>query len=167
MTTLEEMSNMLSDDDETLSDFAHNDLYSESNGSKHSKKNDVYVHSYMRTIRRRINDKNVKIIFFETHTTPNSVIRHAMSGDRCDPYKVGTEDEDLFFSVILATGETGQNISVLFYDNPEQYEAHFHTNLSQSAKDLWREKHNQALLRNKNNQLRRQKLGQSGGVQVR
>ena len=63
-----------------------------------------------------------------------------------DYFRVGTADEDLFFSVILATGEFGQNAPTLFYDNPEQYERHFFTKVSQKSKDMWTEKKNSAII---------------------
>ena len=101
---------------------------------------------------RRINpttNKLTKVEFFPTNTTPNSIIKHAMTGmfqsDDGQYYKVGSKDEDFMFSVILATGEMGQNAPVLFYDSPEQYERHFFTELPQSAKDSWNEKRNRAI----------------------
>jgi len=96
-------------------------------------------------IRRVMNGRPVKIAFYETSTTPNVYIRDAVSGVRCSPYRVGTVDEDLFFSVILATGETGRrNPSVLFYDNPEQYERHFYTEVSPTTKQAWLNKVSEA-----------------------
>lgn len=131
--------------DDSVSDLAHNDYYSEDNTSRSSAKHANIVPSFMRSVKRHINGKNTKIIFFETNSTPNSIIRHAITGARCDPYRVGTANEDLFFSVILATGELGKNISILFYDNPEQYEMHFHIKLDNESKDLWRKKRDDAL----------------------
>jgi len=89
-------------------------------------------------IYRVVHGKHAKIPFYQTSTTPNMFIRDAVTGVRCAPFRVGTADEDLFFSVILATGETGRREpSVLFYDNPEQYERHFHTRVSAETKHAW------------------------------
>lgn len=128
-----------------MSDFAHNDYYSEDNASRTSANRANAVPSFMRTLKRRINGKTKRIVLFETNTTPNSFIRHAITGARCEPYRVGSANEDLFFSVILATGELGKNINVLYYDNPEQYEMHFHTTVNAVTKDAWRERRNLAL----------------------
>lgn len=104
---------------------------------------------------RRINpetNKQVKVEFFPTTTTPNSAIKNAVSGSYQTTsenrvLRVGTRDEDLFFSVILATGELGQDAPTLFYDNPEQYERHFMTKLSPEIKDAWIEKRDSAIIR--------------------
>lgn len=118
---------------------------------------------------RRLNPetkKRVRVEFFPTGTTPNLIIKHAATGKfqgfNNQFFRVGTKDEDLFFSVILATGELGQNMSVLFYDNPEQYERHFFTKVSQKMKDTWNEKKNNAMFHFK----LRQSNEDNGGVIV-
>ena len=101
---------------------------------------------------RRLNpilEKHVRVEFFPTNVTPNSLIKNAVSGSH--QYidgrflRAGTRDEDLFFTVILATGEFGQNAPVLFYDNPEQYERHFFAKVSQKIKEKWTSKRDDAL----------------------
>jgi len=91
--------------------------------------------------------KKTRVEFFPTPT--NSVIKNAVSGALQGTngllFRSGSKYEDLFFSVILATGEMGQNAPTLFYDNPEQYERHFFTELSQEIKDIWTEKKDTAL----------------------
>jgi hypothetical protein len=101
---------------------------------------------------RRFNpdlEKTVRVEFFPTNTAPHSLIKHAITGVHQSfdgrVFRTGTKDEDLFFSVILATGELGQNAPVLFYENPEQYERHFFTKLSQKIKTRWTEKYESAL----------------------
>jgi hypothetical protein len=93
--------------------------------------------------------KPTRIYFFQTNSYPNSIIRHAMTGvlqsDNGKYYRVGSRDEDLFFSTLLATGELGQTAPLLFYDNPEQYERHFFTKLPQQIKDNWVEKRDSVL----------------------
>lgn len=106
--------------------------------------NKKYVRRYNPALK-----KNVRVEFFYTNPTPNSFIKHAMSGmiQSVDGriFRVGTKDEDLFFGVILATGETSGGAPVLFYDNPEQYERHFFIKVPQNIKDRWMEKRNIAL----------------------
>jgi hypothetical protein len=106
--------------------------------------NKKYVRRYSPSLK-----KSVRVDFFPTNPTPNSLIRHAMSGaiqyidgKAC---RSGTRDEDLLFSVIMATGETVGGAPILFYDNPEQYERHFFTNVPQSIKTRWAEKRNYAI----------------------
>ena len=90
---------------------------------------------------RSVYGQERKIPFFETSTTPYMYIRDAVTGAQCAPYRVGTLDEELFFSVILSTGELGQRGPfVLFYDNPEQYEKHMATKVSKETKHAWFQK---------------------------
>ena len=50
-------------------------------------------------------------------------------------------DQDLYFSVIIATGETNSKEPIiLYYDSPEQYEKHFFIELDKETKDRWRVK---------------------------
>ena len=84
-------------------------------------------------------NQNVFVEYYETSSNPHVYIRDALSGAVRAPYRTGTKDEDLFFSVRLATGESrhpgGSN---LFYDSPEQYERHFKVELSREFKENWR-----------------------------
>jgi len=64
----------------------------------------------------------------------NAITNHIYSA------KFGSKDEDGLFSVILATGESGQTPLILFYDTPEQYERHFNLKLSQETKQRWHKK---------------------------
>jgi len=68
-------------------------------------------------------------------------IRNAETGQYYK-YKVGSQDEDLFFKIALATGElkTTNGSNVLFYDSPEQYEKHLMIEVDQEIKDRWVEK---------------------------
>lgn len=92
-----------------------------------------------------VKSKRVKVTFFETLLTPNRFIKNAVTGALEAPFRVGTKDEDLFFSVMLSTGECGQNPPCLFYDSPEQYERHFFTIVSDDAKLRWRERYANAV----------------------
>jgi hypothetical protein len=84
-------------------------------------------------------NQNVFIDYYETSSNPNVYIRDAISGAVNAPYRTGTIDEDMFFSVRLATGEgRTRGGSNLFYDSPEQYERHFQVELSRELKEQWR-----------------------------
>jgi hypothetical protein len=84
--------------------------------------------------------KKVSVEIYRTPVHPGATIRNAMTGLFETGEKVGTSDEDHYFSVILATGETGQNSAVLFYDSPQQYERHFGCKLSTDIKSKWANK---------------------------
>lgn len=92
-----------------------------------------------------VKNKRTKVTFFETSLTPNRFIKNAITGVIESPFRVGTADEDLFFSVILSTGECGQTPPCLFYDSPEQYERHFFTTVSDEAKLRWRTRYANAV----------------------
>jgi len=93
----------------------------------------------------------VNVEFFPTKITPNFPIKNALTGvvqsfeNRI--FRVGTKDEDLFFSVILATGELKKQDGspTLFYEHPDHYERHFFTKLPQQLKTDWEIKRNHAL----------------------
>ena len=89
-------------------------------------------------LRRKIDGVKHVITVFETNFS-NTFAMNAITNT---PYKVrfGSKDEDSLFSVIIATGETGQTPLILFYDTPEQYERHFFVNLSPKTKQCWHKK---------------------------
>lgn len=89
--------------------------------------------------------KRVKIDCFATNLTPGASIRNATTGIRYR-HKVGGAEEDLYFSAIMATGEFGQTSTVLFYDNPEQYESHLKIKLTPEIKEQWLNKYRYARL---------------------
>lgn len=95
-------------------------------------------------IYKRRGRKNVRIVAYSTNGSPGRSIRNAVNGSMYLNYKVGSADEDLFFSVILASGETGQTPAILFYDTPEQYEAHFNVSIPDDTKARWLYKYNDA-----------------------
>ena len=69
-----------------------------------------------------------------------SRIRNAVTG-QYTPYKVGSQNEDLFFIVNDSTGHNGRKEPLfLYYDNPEQYENHQFIMLNQKIKEKWYEK---------------------------
>jgi hypothetical protein len=154
------------DDDESIPsqhyDNDRADRYSEETSSYHASvradplaKNKKHV--------KRMNPEtgeSTRVTFFPTLMIPGAAIKNAISGtlqsssQGAHYFRVGTSDEDLFFSVILATGELGQEPMSLFYDNPEQYERHFFTKLSTEIKNAWLDKRDAALNRLKIQQKR-------------
>jgi hypothetical protein len=108
-------------------------------GLKSAKYEDPGFNSVSRRIKGK--GKSLKIEFYETSANPQMYIRDAITGVRRAPFRTGTADEDLFFSVRLATGEGrypgGCN---LFYDNPEQYERHFQVVVPVPIKERWLER---------------------------
>jgi len=119
------------------------------------------------SVRRRVvgpdeKVRTMRIVFYETSSTPGMFLRNAMTGHRQEPYRTGTYDEDLFYSVCLATGETGRReSSMLFYDNPEQYERHFFTQVPREIKDAWANKARHARERNANTLQRAERLART------
>lgn len=86
--------------------------------------------------------KNYRVKVYITPNYPNSIIRNAITGtafkfQNGDYARVGSRDEDLFFSVLLATGEAGQTAALLFYDSPEQYERHMEETYPADGKSQW------------------------------
>jgi len=131
-----------------------------------SSTNKKHVRRYNPTL-----EKKTRVEFFPTNTNHNSPIKNAITGTYQGIggrlFRAGTRDEDLFFSVILATGELGQNAATLFYDSPEQYERHFFVKVSQDIKDRWLEKHNHAIYMLKNLQQRIDREANGGVVVVK
>lgn len=119
------------------------------------------------TISHNVNDKGYHLVrrskkprgkfqleYYETSINPETRIRNAVTGNRYRDdhpkikYVVGTKQEDLFFKVVIANGETGNNPVFLFYDNPEQFEKHQRIILSQPIKEKWSKKNLECRLRN-------------------
>jgi hypothetical protein len=90
--------------------------------------------------------KKYEVDAYSTQSTPGTKIRDAITGAR-NNYKVGSYDEDLFFKVRMTIRHVGfekdenKTETTLFYDNPEQYERHMHTTVSQEIKELWNERY--------------------------
>ena len=82
---------------------------------------------------------------YEVYTSGDrgSNIRHAITG-KYYSYKVGSKDEDLFFSIILATGEckSKNGSSILFYESPNEYMKHQNIELSLERIQRWKNKFN-------------------------
>jgi hypothetical protein len=82
--------------------------------------------------------KPVKMEVYSSGYT-GTPIRDAITGERHKSYLVGSANEDLFFSVRLP-GFLGSDGITLFFDSPEDYERHMHTNVTSEMKERWRER---------------------------
>ena len=93
--------------------------------------------------------KRIKFEFYSCGIN-HSYIRNAITGIRY-PYKVGSNDEYLFFKVALVNGScTSKNNGVsLFYDGPHQYMTHHKCELDQSIIDNWEITRNARMRKNK------------------
>jgi len=71
----------------------------------------------------------------------DSQIRDAETGAYYS-HLVGSADEDLYFKVILATGEckSKNGSSTLFYSSPRHYMSHLNNEVSEDTLQLWEEK---------------------------
>jgi hypothetical protein len=89
--------------------------------------------------------KNVKVELYSSNGTGKH-IRDAETGVY---YKnlVGSRDEDLFFKVVLATGEcNGKNgSSTFFFTSPTQYMSHMKCEVSPETISNWEQKRNRHL----------------------
>ena len=133
----------MSDSDSPLDfhPYAYDDDFASVNSHPHAKQYptrepreiDKDAHLFYR---RNQDGALVRVMAYKTICSPNRLIRDAVTGVRTQ-YRTCTADEDLFFSICMATGETGQEPAILFYDNPEQYERHFKTKVSNETKTQW------------------------------
>lgn len=98
-----------------------------------------------RKIKNVINGRKVEFEVYSTNTTPGIKIRDAITGAKDSRYKVGSADEYLFFKVKMTSGhidfKNKDASTTLFFVNPEQFERHMHTSLSQEIKEIWYKKY--------------------------
>lgn len=130
--------------------FDDGSYYSISSSSRKPK--EVYVDKERHVIYRNIQvgvdpdtDRPIyrksRIVMFETKSTTGRTIRNAVSGLRDVGYHAGTYDENLYFVVTHATGETGSREPInLYYDSPEQWERHMNVVCPMDVKERWLEK---------------------------
>lgn len=99
-----------------------------------------------------VNNKAYKIGFYETRTTPGSLIRNAVTGNINDFLYVGTYHEDIFFKVCNTTIDHKKRIPIiLFYESPEEFEKHFKCIVQEDVKTKWRIKNAAAIERRLSN----------------
>lgn len=107
---------------------------------------------YNKLVRNINKNGKAKRSIIEAYTSSGfgNHIRDAETGQYYQ-YLVGTKDEDLFFSVILATGEckSTNSSSTFFYLSPERYMIHLNQTVDQKIINNWREKRDIRMNENK------------------
>jgi hypothetical protein len=82
--------------------------------------------------------KKISIELYSSGDT-GSNIRDAVTGQFYS-FKVGSEHEDEFFKVCIATGEVQNQRRIFFFSSPNDYEKVFFTNLKEENKIAWNKK---------------------------
>jgi hypothetical protein len=130
---------------------ADNDGASYSNNSENRNQLDKIKQidrGYNRVWRNIVKNERIKRTKIELYTTSGfgNHIRDAETGEYY-PYLVQSRDEDLFFSVILATGEcrSRNGSNKLFYLSPEKYMKHMQVELDNDIILSWNEKRDNRL----------------------
>jgi len=110
------------------------------------KKSDIGHNVIWRMIEKNERINNTKIQIY-TSSGHGSHIRDAETGDYY-PHIVGSADEDLYFTVILATGEckSANNSNTLFYLSPQHYIKHMSRDLDPIVIKKWQEKRDARLV---------------------
>jgi hypothetical protein len=140
-------------DDEDNFDKAfqdHDIIDDESFGSKRKKMPVMFVDKHHHTVKRSLinlnpgKDKHKRkktlvktydLSFYSSGDT-GSNIRDAVTGEYTK-YIVGSTNQELFFKVIIATGESPNGPMTLFYASPEEYEQHQNCQVDQYVRDKW------------------------------
>lgn len=95
----------------------------------------------LKRVTKHKQNKQIKKIGCFATGLQGSSIRNAITGVYNYKHKVGSLDQDLYFSVVIATGETmSKEPIILYYESPEQYEKHFFTELDKETKERWSRK---------------------------
>jgi hypothetical protein len=97
------------------------------------------------SFKQLVGDDFIKI---EVYSTPSyGKIRHAITGLKT-PYTIASKYDDLFFTVVDSSciSDRVDNINrrKLYYNNPEEYERHFHVTVSKEIKHKWSERNRNA-----------------------
>jgi hypothetical protein len=80
-----------------------------------------------------------KIPYYHTSYHPGSTIRNAVTGIYQTPHSVGKPNQDLYFKVIFPV-PSPSDAHQLFYDSPDQYEKHFHCQVSDAVRKKWNDR---------------------------
>ena len=117
---------------------------------------------YRKAFRKDGRQYNKKIEIYTSSGTGNR-IRDAETGEYLN-HIVGSSDEDLFFKVMLATGEcTSANGSyTLFYASPQHYANHLQCDVDPKLASAWEEKRDARLI-----EIKRSKSKRFESVEVR
>lgn len=128
--------------DDIYSPLEAND-YDESNYNKQSalKKVKSLNRGYHKIMINTVIDNKNKSIEVGVYGSGSqeSPIRNAETGEYYK-YKVGSFDEDLFYKVMICTGEFPSGPLTLFYNSPEHYERHQYTGVDSLHKKRWEER---------------------------
>jgi hypothetical protein len=110
------------------------------------KKDDIGYNVIWRMVEKNEQLKKTKIQVY-TSNGYGRRIRDAETGDYY-AHIVGSPDEDLYFTVILATGEckSKNNSSTLFYLSPQHYIKHMNQGLDPIVIQKWQEKRDARLV---------------------
>lgn len=116
---------------------------------------------YRKAYRKDGRKINKKIEIYTSIGTGNR-IRDAETGEYTD-YIIGSKNEDLFFKVILATGEckSANGSHTLFFASPQHYANHLHCDVDPKIVTDWEEKRDARLI-----EIKREKKN-STSVEVR
>ena len=94
----------------------------------------------------RINEINYKLNGYSTLNIPGFPIRNAITGHyeinslNKKTFRVGTLNENIFFSAIISMKGYNKEMCKLFYISPEQCERHLRIKISNDEKLKWRNK---------------------------
>lgn len=130
-------------------DFRGKDSYGRGKYSSKNKKSqyELIGQDHYRTVVPIKGKRPMTVEFYLTKYYPGVIIRDAVTG-RYEKARVGKCDEDLYFKVKLSMG--GDTAGHLYYSSPEEYERHWHTDVSVDIKQKWLEKYTAELeVRNK------------------
>lgn len=117
--------------------------------SIHTKQQGDPTNSSMFTIKRKLghkkSKKTKKINLFNTQVRIHAPIVNAVTGypftdENMQCFRVGSNDEILFFKTRYIGGESGIPGLTLFFDTPEQYERHMGDILPEKTKIAYQEK---------------------------
>ena len=81
--------------------------------------------------------------YHKSGTQIGAHIVNAETGQMTD-YKVGSVDEDRFFTIMINEGKEGVK---LFYNSPEQYESHRNTSVDDNVKIEWHNREHERRVR--------------------
>ena len=109
---------------------------------------------YRKAYRKDGRKYNKKIEVYTSNGTGNR-IRDAETGEYLN-YIVGSKDEDLFFKVMLATGEckSANGSHTLFYASPQHYSNHLQSGVCPKLAANWEEKRDARLIETKRSKSR-------------
>lgn len=104
-------------------------------------KKNKYHHKFKVPFKGYINNKYYKYINVEFYSSGENgtKIRDALTGN-FTKHLVGSEDEDLYFTVSICDNTTGQTPVKLYYLTPEDYEKNNLCIVGERTKKLWKEK---------------------------